>query len=122
MGIQSVIPALIATLTTIAVFVLKDWLFVDRQRRLYAKRLLIHCCRTLLRILEMNPVSADYLKITAIESYIDVYLKHPDLDSALDCYLDTYFSWRNGMYLSAAEAVIEDAKRDLLYVLERIDT
>ena len=61
-----------------------------------------------------------YLKATAVESYIDIYLKHPNLDDALTCYLDTYFSWKNGTYLNTTEAVIEDAKRGLLAALERI--
>lgn len=120
MSTQSIMPALIATLTTIVLFVIKDWIFVARQRKRYATRLLIHCCRTLLRVLEMNPASVDYLKATAIESYIDIYLKYPNFDDALTSYLDVYFSWKNGTYISTSEGVINEAKRSLLVALEKI--
>lgn len=116
---QAISSAIIAIFSGIALFFVKDWLFASSQRKRYAQRLLIHSCKLLLHVLHMNPSSYN-LKSDNLEPYIDIFLKHPYLDAALDKYLDIYFLWKGGAYLSANIAEIESARRYLSDAVESI--
>lgn len=119
MKFDPLLPAFVAATTTFTLFIIKDWLFAARQRRQYAVRLLVHCCRTLSKALELNPASLD-IKASILDSTIDVYLKNSDLDIALASYLDVFFLWKSGIYMSATQNQIDEARRKLATAMDRI--
>lgn len=114
--------AVVAAATTWVMFYVKDVLIAGRKRRLFAKAVLIHCCRTLLDVIERDPNQFDYLKSSTLENYIDVYLKNQDLDIALNQFLKVYAFWRSGIYLRAQQGTVNEAKQQLLSALEKIAT
>ncbi len=108
----TLLPAVIAAITTFALFILKDWLFVTRQRRIFARRLLSYSCGTLATALSAPPSSIE-MKTTTLESYTDVMIGDAVLEAALTTYMTHFLRWRSGYFESIPEAQRRKAADEL---------
>ena len=92
----AIVPSIIASLTTFAIFFIKDWLFTARQREVFAQRLLIHYLNALLRMIDKPPNDFDYLNPKSLEQYVDVYVKCKSYNLALDVFIECFMLWKTG--------------------------
>lgn len=118
---QTYMPAVIASLTTFLLFILKDLIISIRQRKIFAKLLLIHYLRTLSRILDMPSSDIEYIKPSNLEQYIDIYIKYKPYNDALDVFLEIYLYWKNGSLAKASRHIIDNFKAKLSLSINNVE-